>query len=76
MTVVVGGDLRVVPVGDLVGEDLDEGETRESQVLDLLADYPLFGMVTWEVRPVLDFGEGADTIRAKLAEAQAAMSGG
>jgi hypothetical protein len=50
------------------------GSHRE--VLDLLADYPLFGMVTWEVRPVLDFGEGADTIRAKLAEAQAAMSGG
>jgi hypothetical protein len=44
-------------------------------VLELMADYPLFGMVTWEVRPVLDFKEGTDTIRAKLAEAQAAMAG-
>jgi hypothetical protein len=45
------------------------------EVLDLMADYPLFGMVTWEVRPLLDFREGADTLRAKLAEAQAAMAG-
>jgi hypothetical protein len=40
-----------------------------------MADYPLFGMVTWEIRPLLEFREGADTLRAKLAEAQAAMSG-
>jgi hypothetical protein len=45
------------------------------EVLDLMADYPLFGMVTWEVRPLLAFREGADTLRAKLAEAQAAMAG-
>ena len=43
--------------------------------LDLMADYPLFGMVTWEVRPVLDFKEGIDTVRTKLAEAQAMMAG-
>jgi hypothetical protein len=45
------------------------------EVLDLMADYPLFGMVTWDVRPLLEFKEGTDTIRAKLAEAQAAMAG-
>ena|SRR5436190_22530705 len=44
--------------------------------LDLMADYPLFGMVTWEVRPLLEFKEGTDLIRAKLVEAQAAMAGG
>lgn len=43
--------------------------------LELMADYPLFGLVTWEVRPLLEFKEGADTIRAKLVEAQAAMGG-
>lgn len=41
-----------------------------------MADYPLFGMVTWEVRPLLEFKEGLDTVRAKLAEAHAAMAGG
>lgn len=46
------------------------------EVLDVMADYPLFGMVTWEIRPVLEFKEGIDTVRAKLAEAQAAMAGG
>jgi len=40
-----------------------------------MADYPLFGQVTWDVRPVLDFKEGIDTIRAKLVEAQAAIAG-
>lgn len=49
------------------------GSHRE--ILDLMADYPLFGLVTWEVRPLLDFKEGTDTIRAKLAQAQAAMAG-
>jgi hypothetical protein len=44
--------------------------------LELMADYPLFGLVSWEVRPLLDFKQGADTIRAKLVEAQAAMGGG
>jgi hypothetical protein len=43
-------------------------------VLDLMADYPLFGLVMWEVRPLLEFKEGTDTLRAKLAEAQAAMA--
>lgn len=43
------------------------GSHREA--LDLMADYPLFGLVTWEVRPLLEFREGFDTIRAKLAEA-------
>lgn len=46
------------------------------EVLDVMAEYPLFGMVTWEIRPVLEFKEGIDTVRAKLAEAQAAMAGG
>ena len=46
------------------------------EVLDLMADYPLFGLATWEVRPLLEFREGTETIRAKLAEAQAAMGGG
>jgi hypothetical protein len=40
-----------------------------------MADYPLFGLVTWEVRPILEYKEGLDTIRAKLAEAQAMMAG-
>src|SRR5436305_12441399 len=44
-------------------------------VLDLMADYPLFGLVTWELRPLLEFREGIETVRAKLAEAQAAMAG-
>jgi hypothetical protein len=44
-------------------------------VLDLMAEYPLFGMVTWEVHPLLEFKEGIDTIRAKLVQAQAAMAG-
>jgi hypothetical protein len=44
-------------------------------VLDLMADYPLYGMVTWEIQPLLEFREGVDTIRAKLAEAQAMMAG-
>jgi hypothetical protein len=50
------------------------GSHRE--VLDLMAGYPLFGLVTWEVRPLLEFKEGIDTVRAKLAEAHAAMGGG
>jgi hypothetical protein len=50
------------------------GSHRE--VLDLMAEYPLFGLSTWEVRPLLEFKEGDETIRAKLAEAQAAMAGG
>jgi hypothetical protein len=44
-------------------------------LLEMMADYPLFGLVTWDVHPVLEFKEGTDTIRAKLAEAQAAMAG-
>jgi hypothetical protein len=45
------------------------------QLLDLMADYPLYGMVTWEVRPLLNFREGNDVIRAKLVQAHAAMGG-
>jgi muconolactone delta-isomerase len=44
------------------------------EVLDMMAAYPLFGLVTFEVRPLLEFKEGIDTIRAKLAEAQEAMA--
>ena len=50
------------------------GSHRE--VLELMAEYPLFGLSTWEIRPLLEFKEGDDTIRAKLAEAQAAMAAG
>jgi hypothetical protein len=45
------------------------------EALELTADYPLFGLVTWDVRPILEYKEGLDTIRAKLAEAQAMMAG-
>jgi hypothetical protein len=41
--------------------------------LQLMTEYPLFGLVTWEVRPLLEFREGDDLLRAKLAEAQEAM---
>ncbi len=44
------------------------------EVLDMMAAYPLFGLVSFEVRPLLEFKEGIDTIRAKLAEAQEAMA--
>src|ERR1700712_1045735 len=43
--------------------------------LELMTRYPLFGLVTWDVKPVLAFGEGDQLVRAKLAEAQAAMGG-
>ena len=46
------------------------------EALELMADYPLFGLVNWDVRPVLEFKDGIETIRAKLADAQAAMAGG
>lgn len=46
------------------------------EVLDLMAEYPLFGLVTWEITPLLEFKDGIDTIRAKLVEAQTAMGGG
>ncbi|HVP03726.1 MAG TPA: hypothetical protein VMT10_14240 [Solirubrobacteraceae bacterium] len=49
------------------------GSHRE--VLDLMADYPLFGMVTWEVRPLLEFKDGTDVVRRKLAEAHQMMAG-
>lgn len=45
------------------------------EILDLMADYPLFGLSTWEVRPLLDFKEGLEVARAKLVEAQQAMAG-
>jgi hypothetical protein len=43
-------------------------------VLELMLEYPLFGLVTWNVRPLLEFKEGIDQVRAKLVEAQAAMA--
>ena len=52
---------------------LNAGSHRE--VLNVMAEYPLFGLVTWDVQPLLEFKEGIDTVRAKLAEAQAAMAG-
>ena len=42
-------------------------------VLELMAEYPLFGLVEFEVRPLLEFKEGDDLVRSKLVEAQAAM---
>jgi hypothetical protein len=44
--------------------------------LEMMAEYPLYGLVTWEVRPLLEFKEGADTLRAKLVDAQTAIAGG
>jgi hypothetical protein len=44
-------------------------------VIELMTDYPLFGLVTWEIHPLLEFREGTEAIRAKLVEAQAAMGG-
>ena len=43
-------------------------------VLELMLEYPLYGLVTWTVRPLLEFKEGIDDVRAKLVEAQAAMA--
>lgn len=48
------------------------GSHREA--LDLMLEYPLFGLVTWTVRPLLEFKEGMEQLRAKLVEAQAAMA--
>lgn len=39
-----------------------------------MAAYPLFGRVAFEVRPLPEFKEGIDTIRAKLVEAQEVMA--
>lgn len=44
------------------------------EVLEMMAEYPLFGFVTFEVRPLLELGEGADIVRGKLVEAQRAMA--
>ena len=46
------------------------------KVMEVMADYPLFGLMNWEVKPLLEFKEGIDLIRGKLVEAQAAMGGG
>jgi hypothetical protein len=43
-------------------------------VLEMMAAYPLFGLVNFEVRPLLEFKEGIDIIRGKLVEAQEAMA--
>ncbi len=43
---------------------------------EIMADYPMFGMVDWEIRPLLEFGgTEQETIRGKLVEAQAALAG-
>jgi hypothetical protein len=44
-------------------------------LLERMTEYPLFGMVEWDVKPLLEFREGDELVRAKLAEAQAAMAG-
>ena len=45
-----------------------------SEAFHLMADYPLFGMVSWDIRPVMEFKEEYETIRGKLVEAHAAMA--
>lgn len=45
------------------------------EVLELMADYPLYGFMSWEVKPLFAFREGTDVVMAKLREAQAAMGG-
>ena len=46
-----------------------------NEAFHLMADYPLFGMVSWGIRPVMELREEYETIRGKLVEAQAAMAG-
>jgi hypothetical protein len=58
-----GGGMSVANVG------------THHEALELMAEYPLFGMVSFEVRPLLELGEGTDIIRGKLVEAQQAMVG-
>jgi hypothetical protein len=43
-------------------------------VLEMMAAYPMFGLVNFEVRPLLEFKEGIETIRGKLVDAQQAMA--
>lgn len=43
-------------------------------VLEMMLEYPLFGLVTWSVQPLLEFKEGIQEFRTKLVEAQAAMA--
>ena len=43
------------------------------EVLEMMADYPLFGLVTFQVRPLLELGEGVDIVRGKLEAYQQAM---
>jgi hypothetical protein len=45
------------------------------EVLELMAEFPLFGFSEWEVQPLLELGTGRETMRAKLVEAQAVMGG-
>ena len=56
------------------GFSVSNADSHEA-ALEMMTEYPLYGLVTWEVRPVLEFGQGIETIRAKLVEAQAAMGG-
>lgn len=44
--------------------------------LQQMTEYPLYGLVQWDVKPLIDFGEGDAIVRAKLVEAQAAMAAG
>jgi hypothetical protein len=44
-------------------------------LLERMTEYPLYGLVQWDVKPLLEFREGDELVRAKLAEAQAAMAG-
>ncbi len=41
-----------------------------------MAEHPLYGFISWEVKPLFAFKERIDVVRAKLVEAQAAMGGG
>jgi hypothetical protein len=46
-----------------------------SEAFELMTEYPMFGFVDWEIRPLMAFGENQDRIRGKLEEAQAAIAG-
>jgi len=57
------------------GVAVSNADTHQA-ALQLMADYPLYGLVSWDVRPLLEFKEGDDIVRGKLVEAQAAMAAG
>lgn len=57
------------------GFSISNADSHE-EAFEMMTDYPLFGFVEWEIRPVMEFGTQRETIRAKLTEAHAAMAAG